>query len=286
MSTQHERPIVIQGELPTPMLGVLSIPAEHTSPSGLGVIMVNGGAQYRAGAHRLFVQLARHLTTQGHAVLRFDFPGQGDSPGDAVGFEDTAPYISAAIDAVHQLHPSLQHTALLGLCDGASASLLYIQATNDPRVTHLVLLNPWVHSEATHARTQLKHYYRRRLLMPDFWKKLVSGGVGLRALRDLGSQARRALAQKRDTHRSLTFQDRMASAWHAFGGHLCLLLSDSDLTAQEFREYVGSRPRWRRWERHPNMTWNVLSHSDHTFSHPDAQQLLQSQVSEALKTAR
>lgn len=281
MTPLQPMPVVIQGALSLPMLGVMTAPRESMAQSGTGVVIVNGGAQYRAGAHRMFSSLAQYLAHKGHAVLRFDLPGHGDSPGEPVSFESTAPHIGAAIDALHQYHPDLQHTALLGLCDGASASLLYLHATPDPRVTHLLLLNPWVHSEATRARTQLKHYYRQRLLMPDFWKKLVSGGVGLSALRDLGLQAARALSTH-DAQLAHPFQDRMASAWHLFGGHICLLLSENDLTAKEFREYVGSASQWRHWERHPHLKLHDLPQSDHTLSLPDAQRLLQKLATEVL----
>ena len=42
------------------------------------VLVVVGGPQVRAGSHRHFVQLARHLATHGHAVMRFDVRGMGD----------------------------------------------------------------------------------------------------------------------------------------------------------------------------------------------------------------
>lgn len=278
MSAQREHAIAIQGALSTPMLGIITTPGETVTPSGTGIVIVNGGAQYRAGAHRMFASLARHLAAQGHTVLRFDFPGQGDSPGDPVNFEDTAPHIGAAIDALHQHQPILQHTTLLGLCDGASASLLYLHARPDRRVHRLVLINPWVRSETSLARTQLKHYYRQRLLMPAFWKKLLSGGVGLSALRDLLRQAARAQTAPA-TQNAPTFQDRMAHAWHAFGGHICLLLSDSDLTAQEFREQANLQACWQQWADKPRLYTVELSHADHTCSSLDTAKGLQQHIS-------
>lgn len=258
-----EQTIVIQGPLPTPMLGLLSMPPE--SEPSTGVIIVNGGAQYRAGAHRLFVQLARHLATQGHAVLRFDLPGQGDSPGQPVSFEATAPHIGAAIDALRQHLPQLTNMALLGLCDGASASLLYLHARPDPSITHLILLNPWVRSEVSLAKAQIKHYYLQRLLMPDFWKKLLMGGVGWSALRELAQktiQARRKPAPNREQG----FQDRMAQAWHNFDGSILLLLSESDQTAQEFKAHTGHATPWRLWDQHKGLTVEALPQADHTCS--------------------
>lgn len=267
MSGLHEQPVVIQGKLPTPMLGVLTAPADGTKPSGMGVVVVNGGAQYRAGAHRLFVQLARHLAHEGHAVLRFDFPGQGDSPGEPVGFEDTAPHIAAAIDALHQQVAGIEATALVGLCDGASASMLYLHASRDKRITHLILLNPWVHSPVTQARAQVRHYYRQRLLMPDFWRKLARGGVSWSAAGELWTQWRLS-RQKPITTAASAFQDRMAVAWQSFSGRLLLVLSEHDRVAQEFNEHFRTSSPWTGWQQHPGLRQRYLNEADHTFS-PD-----------------
>lgn len=272
-STLNEQPVVIQGDLHTPMLGVLHQPCLGVALSGTGVVIVNGGAQYRAGAHRLFVQLARHLAAQGHAVLRFDFPGQGDSPGNPIGFEDSAAHIGTAVDHVHALQPAPTRTALMGLCDGASASLLYMDKMQDPRITHLILLNPWVRSAVSQARVQVRHYYLQRLLMPDFWRKLVTGGVGLSALQELLQKVQTIRAPANSSPKR-SFQDRMASAWHAFGGCILLVLSDKDLTAQEFRSYVEHSANWHDWKERGELMLQELNDADHTCSKPLGQSSL------------
>ena len=272
-SILNEQPVVIQGDLHIPMLGVLHHPSLGVAPSGTGVVIVNGGAQYRAGAHRLFVQLARHLAAQGHAVLRFDFPGQGDSPGNPIGFEESAAHIGTAIDHLHALQPSPTRMALMGLCDGASGSLLYLDQMRDPRITHLMLLNPWVRSAVSQARVQVRHYYLQRLLMPDFWRKLMTGGVGLSALQEL-LQKVRTMRAPANASPERSFQDRMASAWHAFGGSLLLVLSDKDLTAQEFRSYVEHSANWHDWKERGELMIQELNDADHTCSTPLGQSSL------------
>lgn len=273
MNGVHEKPIVIQGALPTPMLGVLTTPADPIRPSGMGVLIVNGGAQYRAGAHRLFVQLARHLALQGHTVLRFDFPGQGDSPGEPVGFEDTAPHIAASIDALRQHQPDLNTLTLLGLCDGASASLLYLHANPDTRIHRLILLNPWVHNETLQAHAQVKHYYLQRLLMRDFWLKLIKGGVGMAALRELAGKLLQ-LRHAAPAGSGGDFQSRMARAWHAFEGRILLVLSGSDQTAQEFEQLVHTHEVWAAWNQHHGLEQLALPATDHTLSNERAQETM------------
>src|SRR2546425_234052 len=71
-----------------------------------------------------------------------------------------------------------------GLCDAASAALMHL--CRDARVTGLVLANPWVRSEAGLANVVLKHYYAKRLLEVELWRKLRSGQFVFRtAFRDL-----------------------------------------------------------------------------------------------------
>lgn len=259
----QEQPIHIAGD-GLDMLGILTLPAPGTPMRHIGVMVVVGGAQYRVGSHRQFVRLARRLAAAGHPVLRFDLPGMGDSPGEPVPFENTALHIAAAVEAMLRATP-VRHAVLWGLCDGASASLLYMQATQDPRVTGLALLNPWVRSEAGLARARVKHYYRQRILEPDFWRKLASGGVGLTALRGAWNNLR---AMRHAVAPSLSFQERMAHAWQAFDGKILLILSERDLTAQEFVEYTATQPTWSHALQRPGVSRHDIASADHTFSQP------------------
>ena len=254
------------------MLGIVSLPPPGTPVQRTAVVVVVGGAQYRVGSHRQFVLLARHLATAGYPVLRFDLPGMGDSPGEFTPFEATPPHIGAAIDALQTACPGANQVVLWGLCDGASASLLYVQATADPRVAGLALLNPWVRSEASLAKARVKHYYRQRLLNKDFWRKLLRGGVGWPALRSLfGNLARMGGAPAQPQ----AFQHRMAEGWQRFTGPVLLLLSERDLTAQEFAEYADAQPAWAGWRNKARLTLQCLAGADHTCSAPQAKVGLQ-----------
>jgi uncharacterized protein len=249
------------------MLGIVSLPPADTPTQNTGVVIVVGGAQYRAGSHRQFVQLARFLAKAGFLVLRFDLPGMGDSPGELPSFEDTSSHIAAAIDGFQRQHPDVERVVLWGLCDGASASLLYVDATHDPRIAGLALLNPWVRNEVSLARARVKHYYWQRMREPEFWKKLLRGGVGWGALRKFGHNVQRARVQG---SAKAGFQDRMARGWMAFGKPILLLLSERDLTAQEFVEHAGVSTVWAGWDRRKDVRSHVLLHADHTCSAPMA----------------
>lgn len=251
------------------MLGIVSLPPTTTPMQSTGVVIVVGGAQYRVGSHRQFVQLARFLAQAGFPVLRFDFPGMGDSPGDMPSFEHTAPHIATAIDGFQRQHPGVERVVLWGLCDGASASLLYVDATRDTRIAGLALLNPWVRSEVSLARTRVKHYYWQRMREPEFWSRLLRGKVGWGALKSLGSNLRVARSRT-DTTKS--FQARMARGWASFQHPVLLMLSELDLTAQEFEIHANSDSRWVNWSVRPEVLTCRLLNADHTCSTPDSLQ--------------
>jgi len=270
--TVTERPFWIDGPQ-GPMLAVLSECADPARRHGVGLVIVSGGAQYRAGAHRQFALLARALADQGHAVLRFDLPGMGDSPGEPLAFESSAPSVKAALDALQAQAPYARRAALWGLCDGASACLLYQDQTPDERLAGMALLNPWVRSEQTLAAAHLKLYYRDRLRQRDFWRKLLRGGVGLQALRGLAQTVRQRLSPPAAP---LPFQARMARAWRAFDRPVLLLLSEKDITAREFDEALTDRAIWGLGGQRPNVQRVSLSGADHTLSDPGASLAMQS----------
>ena len=247
------------------LVGVLHEPAAPASD--IGVVVVVGGPQYRAGSHRQFVLLARAIADAGFAVLRFDYRGMGDSEGLPRSFEDAGADIGIAIDTMQAQASSVRRVVLWGLCDGASAALLYLDETRDPRVQGLCLLNPWVRSQASLARTQVRHYYTRRLTQRAFWAKLLTGGVGSGAWRGLMDSLHAQRAARVDDGAS--FQQRMARAWAAFEGDILLVLSGDDLTAKEFADTARTDTAWARALHHPRLQQRDLPDADHTISDPD-----------------
>ena len=261
------------------LVGVLSVPERAFDTA---VIVIVGGPQYRVGSHRQFVLLARMLAQAGYAVLRFDYRGMGDSGGDQRNFEHVGADVAAAIDLVTARVAGVKRVVLWGLCDGASAALLYCYRTQDARVVGLCLLNPWVRSEVGLARTQVKHYYTQRLMQREFWSKLLSGKVAASALSGLVGNLRVATfgnGQTRDVKRDvnrdpkrdaiLSFQQRMAAAWNDPTRRVLLLLSGNDFTAREFMDHASSDAAWRECLTRSNVVRHELPQADHTFSDPD-----------------
>jgi len=249
------------------LLGIIASPAPGIPACNTGIVIIVGGPQYRAGSHRQFVLLARELATDGYPVLRFDHRGMGDSSGDLRNFETVAADVGVGIDALMKRHTSIKKLVLFGLCDGASAALLYIHAAADPRVTGLCLLNPWVRSETSLARTHVKHYYFKRLQDKGFWTKLLKGGIGAAALRELKNNVSRTfnIGTSAATPK-LSYQNQMAVAWRHFAGPILLLNSENDLTAKEFLDFADSDPQWSNALRQGNVSRHQIVGADHTLS--------------------
>ncbi|KQV48371.1 hydrolase [Pelomonas sp. Root1217] len=247
------------------LVGILAEPAS-AAPAEVGVIIIVGGPQYRAGSHRQFTLLARHLANHGVAALRFDYRSMGDSPGETRDFLDVDADIAAAITALLAARPALKRVVLWGLCDAASAALLYLESTADPRVAGVALLNPWARSAATLAQTHVKHYYWRRLREKGFWLKLLRGGVGLTALRTLAGNLRLARGAGKPKTDSRSFQERMAAGLRAFNGPVLLILSGDDYTAREFVGFARSSAAWAGLLVRPTLDLHDMPTADHTFS--------------------
>jgi exosortase A-associated hydrolase 1 len=236
-----------------------------------GVLVIVGGPQYRVGSHRQFVLLARDLAARGIPVMRFDFRGMGDAGGDQANFTAIDEDIRAAIDAFQARQPGLREIVLWGLCDAASAALFY--GWRDARVASMVLLNPWVRTEAGEARAYLRHYYVRRLVSRAFWRKLLGGGLDwFGSLR--GVVGRLARARKEGVNGSMrdtadgdwSLPDRMADGLERFRGPVLWVLSGNDLTAAEFRDTVAASARWRGLMEAHRVRRVELAAADHTFS--------------------
>jgi exosortase A-associated hydrolase 1 len=246
------------------LVGVFALP-EQSGPRG--VLIVVGGPQYRAGSHRQFTLLARYLAQRGIASLRFDYRGMGDSSGASRTFEGAEEDIRAAVDRLVERLPAPREVVIWGLCDAASAALIYAQA--DPRVSGLILVNPWVRTEVGSARAQLRHYYGARLLQASFWQKLAQGEFNpARAARSFSGSLMRSIRRSRN-HARKPLPERMEAGLRGFRGRVLLILSGKDLTAQEFNSLVKSSPNWQGLLREPRVTRFEMPGANHTFSRRD-----------------
>lgn len=242
------------------LLGIIHTP-DTEAPSPIGLLILVGGPQYRVGAHRQYLHLARTAAENGIAAMRFDYRGVGDSSGVYPGFENVGPDIDAAIIAFKERVPSLQSVVLWGMCEGASAIL--INGVTSPDVAGITLANPWVRTETAEAQTYLKHYYGARFLSLETWKRVIKGEINL--LKSLGSILG-FLKKSRNTPLSQkAFTERMSEGLERYSGHCLLLMSEHDLVAREFDDSIKSGS-WNKLLNKDITSRVDLLGSDHTFS--------------------
>ena len=252
-------------------IGIFTEPGKPAQAARRGILIAIGGAQYRAGSHRQFTLMARHFAEQGTAVMRFDYRGMGDSEGQPRQFDAVDDDLRAAISHFTRQVKGIDEIVILGLCDAATAAGLY--ACADTRVSGLVLINPWVHTERGAAKATLKHYYVRRLLERDFWRKIVRAefrySAAVRAFLTLLVQSRgkamtaTATATVADER---PLPQRLFDCLRAFKGRVLVLLSSEDLTAQEFSDLLADSPAWRQMMLPQQYEVARLDGADHTFS--------------------
>jgi exosortase A-associated hydrolase 1 len=244
--------------------------------NSIAVLIVVGGPQYRVGSHRQFVKLSRALANAGISSLRFDCSGMGDSDGELQPFYANSQAIKLAVDELIKQNTAISSVVIWGLCDAASAALLYCYQQPDPRVTGLILLNPWVRQQHSHAQVMLKHYYWQRLSSKAFWQKLLGGGLNpLQSLKELlqtyktsKSNQSKNLAAGQQVSKAQTTADnyvrQMLAGWQAFSGKTMVITSGNDLTAKEFLQLCESDSNWALYFK--NATHQHIADANHTFS--------------------
>jgi len=240
-----------------------------------GLVIVVGGPQTRVGSHRLFVYLARQLAKQGVSVFRFDYSGAGDSEGECTLFEDIQTDIAAAIDTFQSRNPYITELSLWGLCDAASAILLYLQQFPDHAKIHqLFLVNPWVRQAHTQAAVFLRYYYVKRLFSKQFWVKLLTGKIRKKSvLQEIWSFKQQSKKQDIDKNED-NFVSRMLTALTLLTGQCHFILSGNDLTADEFKLLINDDKDWQTIMLQDNISLEEIEYADHSFSNYDQKGLL------------
>lgn len=241
------------------LLGIAHLPAE---PANWGVIFVVGAPQYRVGAHRLFVSLAREISQSGFPVFRFDPRGLGDSSGSHASFENMRDDLTTALASFKKASPGIEKVVLLGLCDGASAILLDGIALAG--VEGAVLLNPWAQPAAGRTKAMQRSYYFGRLRNWRTWPAALSRLVG-RENTSEGSKP--SLAGISDESAGCPpFIPKMLDNWLAFTGPSLVVISQDDVTAAAFNAAVGDHVGWRRMRGKRRVSRVTIKGADHTFS--------------------
>ncbi|MET0536112.1 MAG: alpha/beta hydrolase [Steroidobacter sp.] len=130
------------------LFGILHSPEGPAQP--LAFVMSHPFGEEKLWSHRVFVSFARALAQRGHAVLRFDYFGAGDSSGMSANASLTSHRadLLAAISALEQRVPTAQRIGLIGLRLGASFAALVAESHARTRGAPLVLWDPILDGDA------------------------------------------------------------------------------------------------------------------------------------------
>lgn len=232
--------------------------------SAIGLLIVSGGNEVRAGAWNGQARFAAQIAAAGFPVFRFDRRGVGDSEGGNGGFRTSAPDLAAALAAFRAACPGITRIVGLGNCDGASALMLAKGVGLDA----LILSNPWTieNEDAPAPPAAIRDHYRRRLADPAALLRVLSGKV---SPRQLVASLRDAL--RRSAPPNSLAQDMVAGI-AGFSGEIAFLIAERDRTGQVFAATWTSREK--RIRRCPNAT--------HSYVEPHAHDWLVDQVTDIL----
>jgi len=163
------------------LAGILCRPERPAAAGRPAIVFVNAGNAPRTGPGRIYVRLSRSFAALGFACVRFDLSGIGDSPErrDGRPFRVYAPEETRRVMDELGQRLGVEEFVLFGICAGADIS--FDTACADPRVAGLVLVNgAFVDGEAfadlyhRAERRTMRRYYRKRLLSPRAWGRLLT----------------------------------------------------------------------------------------------------------------
>ena len=173
------------------LFGMLSTPAVTNIVSDKpAIVFLNSGSVHQVGPNRLYVTLARKLSTLGHVCLRFDLQGLGDSllrtrgtinhPYPPSATEDTA----AALEYL-QAQTGTSKFILVGLCSGAHNSFHAALELPQYDIAEIILINPltFQYVEGMSLETTQHFldvaYYKKSARNISSWIKLLRGKVNV-----------------------------------------------------------------------------------------------------------
>lgn len=102
---------------------------EPGAPTRSAFVMSHPFAEEKLWSHRVFVSMARALAQRGHAVLRFDYAGAGDSSGSSaeVSMDTHLDDLAAAVAFLTGKLPDVTSIGMIGLRLGATVCALFAE---------------------------------------------------------------------------------------------------------------------------------------------------------------
>jgi exosortase A-associated hydrolase 1 len=219
----------------------------------VGLLLVSGGNETRAGAFSGQSGLAARLAAAGYPVLRFDRRGVGDSTGENAGFTGSGPDIAAALQLFRAAQPQIRRVVAFGNCDAASALIVNGGAGCDA----LALANPWTFDQAQQDApdsASIRQRYAAKLKNPAEVWRLVTGKVSIAKL------ARGLVRAAKAPEAAGPLVQAMRQGLAGYSGPVCFLIADNDRTARAFMQAMPET----------QASWDICADAGHAFAGSDA----------------
>ena len=252
--------------------GILHVPERHSTH---GLLIIG-----RTAADRQAVSFARAAAVRGLPVFRFDFRGRGNCEGPVIPVEESRADMLGGTEALFRAVPTLRTITISGLSEGAAAALFY--AYTDPRVTGLVLVNPWIEMEQAVARQHLRQNVSR-VWDRKFWTKIRrSGGGYTGAALTLSKLVLNVVKAPKSGD---ILKEGVIHGLSKFRGDITIILSGEDPATAVFQEAAADcLERLRKQNR---LTMHNLPEANHVFSRSDwREQMVDWAVTDTLRTAQ
>ncbi|MGB3166924.1 MAG: hydrolase 1, exosortase A system-associated [Alteraurantiacibacter sp.] len=230
----------------------------------IGLLIVTGGNELRAGAFGGQAQLAQRISAKGYPVFRFDRRGVGDSTGENREFRSAGLDITSALATFRSETPQVERIIGFGICDGAAALML----DSGAGCNALVLANPWSFDEETGnsmSAEAIRKRYAAKLSDPREWARFAKGKV---SLNKLAEGLRRAVAPAPPPS---TLVAELRAGLAAFDGPAQILIGERDRTGSAFANVWGEDARIA-----------TRAGADHAFSAAKDREWLEMQLLAAL----
>lgn len=151
---------------PANLVGILTEPDPADAvPDAPAFVILNSGIMHRAGASRLYVQVARALAAEGFCSLRFDFSGIGDSEvrRDSIPIEER--FTLETCEAMNYLETVTGSERFIvgGLCSGADGA--FWSGLADERVVGIWQIDGFCYKTLGYKLRR----YGPKLLSPKAW---------------------------------------------------------------------------------------------------------------------
>ncbi len=233
------------------------------APGKVGLLIVSGGNETRAGAFSGQSQLAARIAAAGFPVLRFDRRGVGDSGGENGGFEASEADVAKALLAFEEDIPGIAVVGF-GNCDAASALLL----NGGSGCSALVLANPWTFDAVDEAPPPdaVRRRYVEKLKNPRELVRLLTGGV---SLSKLAGGIRRALSPPAPPS---SLAEQMRAGLATYAGDVRFLIAENDRTGQAFMSAIPETED----------RWHICENAGHSFAEDHARDWLYNELLAAL----